>query len=109
MNINDLPCLKETVEKLGNFPWNDLQLLVTPMALELLDVRLLLVPSKGKYKGNVVVRISPEVNKFDANSLVALAAVYTLAKDNSDFTILKGIDKVTNEPLLYLNKKNNNE
>ena len=104
MNITELPCLKETVEKLQDFPWNDLKLLTTPMALELLDVRLLLMPSKGKYKGNVVVRISPEVNKFNANSLVALAVVYTLAKDNSNYKILKGIDKITKEPLLYLNR-----
>jgi hypothetical protein len=104
MNITDLPCLNETVEKLRDFPWNDLSKLTAPMALEILDIRLLLVPSKGKYAGNVVVRISPEVNKFNANSLVALAVIYTLAKDNSVFVILKGNDKVTNEPMLYFNQ-----
>ena len=105
MNATELPCLKETVEKLQDFPWNDLQLCTTPMALELLDVRLLLVPSKGKYEGNIVVRISPEMNKFNADPLVALAVVYMMAKDNSNFTILRGIDRVTKDPLLYLNKK----
>ena len=109
MKITDLPCLEETVEKLSDFPWDDLSKLTAPMALEILDIRLLLVPSKNKYAGNVVIRISPEVSKFNADSIVALAVIYTLAKDNSSFSILKGIDKITKEPLLYLNKKANNE
>lgn len=104
MNITDLPCLQETVEKLKDFPWNDLGKLTAPMALEILDIRLLLVPSKGKYAGNIAIRVSPEVSKFNANSLVALAVIYRLAEDNSNFEIVKGNDKVSNEPMLYFNQ-----
>lgn len=105
MNITDLPCLNETVERLKkDFPWNDLSKLTAPMALEIFDVRLLLVPSRGAYAGNLAIRVSPEVNKFNADSLVALAVVYTLAKNNSNFKIVKGNDKVTNEPMLYFNQ-----
>lgn len=102
--------ITETFESLAkDFPWGSLQYFTATMPIEIAGIRLLLIPCKDKYAGNIVVRLSPEVRPTNAKSLIALAAVTIAGEKNSDFKIIKGIDKQSKEPLLYLNKKANNE